>query len=67
MTDRTGAGLVAAVRVARLTVRVAVVLVCVEVSVEAGAVALVSGTGVDGSVVGVGCVVAGSVVTGCVC
>ena len=67
MTDRTGAGLVAAVRVARLTVRVAVVLVCADVSVEAGAVALESGAGADCSVVSAGCVVAGSVITGCAC
>ena len=68
MTDRTGAGLAAAVRVVRLTVCLVAVLVCAEVSDEAGADVLVSGAGASSS--GGGCVLVdgtGSAVTGCVC
>jgi hypothetical protein len=68
VTDRTGAGLAAAVRVVRLMVRVVAVPVCTEVSDEAGADVLISGAGASSS--GGGCVPvdgAGSVVTGCVC
>jgi xanthine/CO dehydrogenase XdhC/CoxF family maturation factor len=59
--------LAAAVRVVRLIVRVVLVVDWADVSAEAGVVALVSRAGADCSVLGGGCVAAGSVVTGCVC